>query len=144
MIWKHGDIMGTYMCAARTNYFTVTDENIYNQLFSKLVTEIGDIEDLTRVIDGRKFHCFGAYCSLSYKDNDDLYEIEVFIEELQRILPKNEVFIYEEVGHEKLKFLNAFAFIATSKNIIYKDLENEMEKAGCSLIGSTAFTQPMF
>lgn len=64
-----------------------------------------EIEDFTETKDGITYHGFGAYASVEYLNNDE-YDFDIFLEELQKILPKDEAFMYFEVGHEKLRFLN--------------------------------------
>ena len=72
--------MANYLATARTNYFRVTNEEKYQELFSKLVSE-DEIEDFTEIKDGTTYHGFGAYAPIEYIDNDE-YDFDIFLEEL--------------------------------------------------------------
>ena len=63
--------MANYMATARTNYFRVTDENRYSELFDKLYCE-DSIEDFTENKDGIIYHGFGAYGSIDYLAGNEM------------------------------------------------------------------------
>ena len=52
--------MANYMATARTNYFRVTDENRYSELFDKLCCE-DYIDDFTENKDGIIYNGLGEY-----------------------------------------------------------------------------------
>ena len=58
--------MADYLAVARTNYFRVTDEERYQELFEHLVTN-GDVQDFTEERNGVVYHGFGAYASIDYQ-----------------------------------------------------------------------------
>ena len=130
--------MADYLAVARTNYFRVTDEKKYQELFQHLVA--GDnIEDFTKELDGKLYHGFGAYATIDYKDNlDDKQsdcDFNYFIEELQKILPDDEAFIYQESGHEKLHSIDGYAIVVTSKEIVGESISSWSKDIVKELLG---------
>lgn len=89
--------MADYLAMARTNYFMVIDEERYQELFQHLVTN-GKVEDFTKEQDGVLYHGFGAYGSIDYqvdlKSEESEFDFDYFTNELQKILPVDEAFIY--------------------------------------------------
>ena len=59
--------MANYTATSRTNYFRVTDEAAYQNLFGELLSESG-IEDFSEEVDGILWHGFGSYGSIEYED----------------------------------------------------------------------------
>lgn len=116
--------MANYTTSARTNYFRVTDEKKYIELFNRLVAD-DSIEDFTRESSGILYHGFGSYSTIDYlveTDSKDDICFDNFLEELQKILPDDEAFIYVESGNEKLRVINGFAYVVTSSKIEFVDL----------------------
>lgn len=108
--------MANYEAVSITNSFTVTDEEKYQQLYNRLVSdsEIYDFSETDK--DGTLLHQFGSYGSIDLLlAEDDITDIEDFIKELQKILPEGEMFTYKEIGHEKLRSVNGFIYVATNK-----------------------------
>lgn len=133
--------MATYSATARTNYFRVTDEEKYQELFSKLVSD-DEIEDFTEIKDGITYHGFGAYAPVEYLDNDEYeYDFDIFLEKLQKILPKDEAFMYFEVGNEKLRFLTGYACVVTHDKIKEMNLDNWAKKVAKNLLGKNFTTK---
>ena len=100
--------MANYECTTRTNYFRVTDEERYKELFGLLTAEM-EIEDFTKE-DGEKIlHGFGSYCDIDcYGDEEQENlpaDFDEWLEELQKILPEDEAFIYMQAGNEKLRYV---------------------------------------
>ena len=125
--------MANYLATARTNYFRVTNEEKYQELFSKLVSE-DEIEDFTEVKDGITYHGFGAYAPIEYFDNDE-YDFDMFIEELQKILPEDEAFMYFEVGSEKIRYLVGYACVVTHNEIKEMNLDSWAKNTAKNLLG---------
>lgn len=135
--------MANYCVYSRTNYFRVTDEKRYAELFAGLYPECDadtDVGDFTKEINGVIYHGFGCYDSIAWYNNkrnrvdidnvndddvedDDIddddfeNEFDTFIDELQAILPDDDAFILYEVGHEKLKCLTGFVLVVTKNEI---------------------------
>lgn len=131
--------MSNYNYAIRTNYFRVTDEERYKKIFSQLFCVDGEeIFDFTKEEGGQIYHSFGTYgfpgynienCKEKYPelcDDCDCQCFDDFLSDLQQILPEDEVFIYTDVGHEKLLYLNAYSFIVTKNDISLIDLEGSV------------------
>lgn len=109
--------MANYIGVCRTNYFRVTDEKRYEELFNRLCAE-DTIHDFTKEKDGVLYHGFGCYDSIDYLDEETKeYYFDVFLEELQKILPDDEAFILMESGHEKLRYVTGYVVVCTSKEI---------------------------
>lgn len=112
--------MADYLATARTNYFRVTDEERYQEFFKHLVAN-GEVEDFTKEQDGVVYHGFGAYASIDYQvdleNEESEFDFDCFVKELQKILPEDEAFIYQETGHEKLRYSEGCAIVATYKEV---------------------------
>lgn len=111
--------MANYIASARTNYFRVTDEEKYKKLFDGLCGE-DDITGFTKEENGVIYHAFGSYCNIEYcevfgADDDYEYDFNTFLNKLQKILPDDEVFIYMEAGHEKLRYVSGYVIVMTNK-----------------------------
>lgn len=59
-----------------------------------------------------------------------------FLEELQQILPDDEAFIYQEAGHEKLRYVTGWAVVVTSKVIKQLGLDTLVKDTIETLLGS--------
>ena len=134
--------MAHYYGVARTNYFKVTDEKKYEELFNGLSSETG-VEGSSCTIDGELKYGFGSFSSIDYcADAEEcLYDFEIFLTELQKILPDGEAFIYQEVGYEKLRYVTGFAYIVTNKTIEYISLEGSAMAKAKELLGENWTTQ---
>lgn len=134
--------MANYYGVAKTNYFKVTDEKKYEELVNNLLAE-DEIHDFSCIIDGELKHGFGSYSAITYCADDEelLYDLEVFLTELQKILPDGEAFIYQETGYEKLRYVTGFAYIVTNKTIEWVSLENSIMTKAKELLGKDFKTQ---
>lgn len=126
--------MADYLATSRTNYFRVTDEERYQELFKHLVAN-GDIQDFTMKQDGVVYHGFGAYASITYQIKEDELDFDCFLQELQKILPDDEAFIYQGAGHEKLRYVEGYAVVVTSKEVREKGLTSWVEETVKELLG---------
>lgn len=117
--------MANYYANSRTNYFRVTDEDKFAELFANIVCDDDEVKDFTKVEDGIIIHAFGGYGSINYQkpnnsgesDEDYDYDFDSFLAELQKILPEDEAFIYTECGHEKLRYITGFSIVVTKNKI---------------------------
>lgn len=117
--------MANYYETARTNYFRVTNEERYKELFNKLLSE-DDIVDFTFTDkEGITWHGFGSYGCIDYKVSEDDFNREVFFKEMQTILPDNEALIFMASGYEKLRYVTGYSVIVTNKDIQYVDIIND-------------------
>ena len=119
--------MANYIGFTRTNYFRVTDENRYKELFLGLYAD-DDIHDFSyRDEKGILWHGFGSYDWIGYnpsvEDYDSEYSFDNFVLELMKILPENEAFIKLEIGYEKLRVISGMVVVATKHNYQVMNLE---------------------
>ena len=127
--------MANYEATTRTNYFRVTDEEKWQELFEGLISH-DEIDDYTKKKDGITYHGFGAYSSIEYMDAEtEECDFDIFINELQKILPDNEAFIYMEVGNEKLRYLTGIVIVATNKEMRSMSLESWAKEQAKLLLG---------
>lgn len=132
--------MANYMSTARTNYFRVTNEKRYEELFNSLYSA-DDIQDFTKEKNGVLYHGFGAYCSIEYMNEEEEYDFDEFLKELQKILPEDEAFIYFESGYEKLRYVTGYSVVVTSKEIVSENISNWAIKKAKELLGDDFETE---
>lgn len=132
--------MANYIGVSRTNYFRVTDEARYAELFADLSAE-DVVQDFTYTKDGVTYHGFGAFASIDYvseRDEDgeaEEWDFEVFLAELQKILPDDEAFMYFESGYEKLRYVSGFTIVVTAREIRSMALDTWAKAAAKELLG---------
>ena len=130
--------MATYYSYTRTNYFRVTSEEKYSELFSRLVGYDDCIEDFTQTENGITLHGFGCQGSISTFPTFD-----GFLEELQDILPDNEAFILTEVGHEKLCYLVGYSLVVTKNDIKSINVNDGAIELARKMLNDETFTTQM-
>lgn len=142
--------MANYCSNSRTNYFRVTDEAKYAELFANLVCKEGKIHDFSKIDeDGVHLHGFGSYSSIDYKvptqdstvDFDS--DFDVFLTELQKILPSDEAFIYREIGHAKLRYVYGYSIVVTNNKIESIDISEGAEDLARKMLGNNHFITQM-
>ena len=119
--------MANYYCTSRTNYFHVTDENKYQEIFSHLNGDEGGIIDFTKKDDdGRLLHGFGCEGEISYYENeeDDEPSQDYMVDCIRQLLPDGECFVYMSAGAEKLRYVAGWAVIATKSDVRSIDLSD--------------------
>ena len=136
--------MSQYYGNTRTNYFRVTDESKYNELFSHLICDGDDISDFTKVDkDGIIWHGFGGYGTIDFIENshdDDMdYNFDLFIKELQKILPEDEAFIMFESGHEKLCYVIGYALVVTKNDCKHIELRDWAAETAKEMLNNPKF-----
>lgn len=143
--------MANYYSNTRTNYFRVTDETKYAELFSHLVGDDDYIEDFTKTEDGITLHGFGCQGVIQAIPMDEDPEVaeewdddfDGFLKELQKILPDNEAFILTVVGHEKLCYLVGYSIIVTGNNIKSIDINEGAIELARTMLNDGTFTTQM-
>lgn len=145
--------MANYYANSRTNYFRVTDEDKFAELFANLVCDDDEVEDFTEVEDGIIYHAFGGYGSIDYQkpvqnnsgesDEDYDYDFDSFLVELQKILPEDEAFIYTECGHEKLCYITGFSIVVTKNKIKSVDIRSEAIELARKMLNNKKFLTKM-
>ena len=119
--------MANYKERTRTNYFHVTDEKRYQELFGRLKGEEDKVLDFTKTDEyGRLFHGSEATAPLiitqnltcanckyaeecgkteDCKEECEAADFDEFVSEMQKILPEDETMIVITSGYEKLRSL---------------------------------------
>lgn len=130
--------MSNYYSMSRTNYFHVTDEDKYNEIFSRLgigSCDSAELLDFTELDEnGKKYHAFAGYGDVVYTDGKNTDEpldpdnkdvlFEDFVKDIQQIMLDDEAIIITTIGYEKLKYLTGFAQIITKNRYEIINLEN--------------------
>lgn len=123
--------MANYYGKVRTNYFRVTDKDIFYKLIGNLVSD-DSVEVWDKTINGETYFVFGSYSDINYKvyeldseyEDDYEYDMNVFYNEMQKIIHPDDALIITEIGNEKLRYLGATAIVITSKGCELVSLQN--------------------
>ena len=112
--------MANYEGMMRTNYFKVDDVDAFRELTEKLSAE-ANIE--VEVSDNNV--CFiGCYSSIDYVDDDGESNIDEFYSKLSEIIAEDDAAIFTEIGHEKMRYINAVATIVTRGKVEWVNLND--------------------
>ena len=131
--------MANYCACARTNYFRVNDEEKYKELIKYLVSN-SEIEFLEKEINGEKHFGFASYGCFDYEDTQiEEFNFDIFLDEMQKLLPDGEVFVYMESGHEKIRYVTGIAIICTNKEIRTLSMQNWILEQAMNLTGRDIF-----
>lgn len=113
-----------YTGIGRSNWFRTTDEKKLTDLVEHL--DGASLSSRTYPMEGQ------VYCimiddlpegGLNWIDPiNDESNLDYFLDELQKILPEDEAFIYTEAGHDKLRYITGASLVLTSKSIDWIDL----------------------
>lgn len=136
--------MANYYETTRTNYFKVTDEDRYKELFGNLCSE-DEIHDFTKIDkDGAVWHGFGSYGTIDYrlKDEDD-WDMDTFFKELQKILPDGEAFIMMGSGYEKLRYVTGWCVVVTNKEIRSTNIQTEALNSARAMLNDSKWNTRM-
>ena len=138
--------MANYYETCRTNYFRVIDEGRYQALFNSLTAE-DEIHDFTETRDGVIWHAFGSYSFITFAyidtDGEEEYDMGLFYDELQDILPDGEAFILMGAGYEKLRYVTGYATIVTKDDIKYVNIQDEALKTARDILKNPDWTTEM-
>ena len=117
--------MANYVGTVRTNYFRVTDEKKYAELFSRLCSEDNIYDFSRREEDGTIMHGFGCNNWISMmSDEDEMCSLNPFFFAMQDILPEDDAFAIIEIGQEKLQYVDGFATVVTKHGIRHMNALN--------------------
>lgn len=134
--------MANYNSVGRTNYFRVTDEKRWNELFENISANYGKWDYSETTNDGHILHCFACEGGLDYREpNSYDSELDYFISELQKILPDNDAMIYTESGHEKHRYVIGYSLVITSKSIDWLQLPELAMDVARTHLGKNFTTQ---
>ena len=140
--------MANYYCTIRTNYFHVKDEEKFRELMSRAYGCEDDIELFERIDDdGNRLFGFGTYGSIAgvrnaQEDEDedcDESSYDEFIDELQRCVADDDAVIIMESGNEKLRYVVGSAFVITSKDTYYMDIDSVASQKAAEMLGNPAY-----
>lgn len=147
--------MATYNDFTRTNYFSVTDEDMLRDIVDRIVWDSGDgfFEDRSGKF---AFGSYGSVCGLrgvesedncdseeDYDDCDDDFEADAVYEALQSIVAPDDAIIITEIGYEKLRYLVGYAVVITSKAIETVELRTDAVNAARRLLNNPKFNPTM-
>ena len=96
--------MANYEATMRTNYFHVTNDKRFKEIFEHISEKNNDVKLFTG--DDRTYG-FGSYYEV---DMDDVME-------LQEIIPEGECIIVMEAGHECLRYVDGIGYVITKDKI---------------------------
>lgn len=130
--------MANYYATCRSNYFKVIDKTKFEEFVSSfssslLIQEDEEDENLICLLvedpDG------AGWPTYKYNDETDTYEDVDFFTLIASHLEKDSVAVFQEVGHEKLRYLVGYSvavfpngkIITVNINDIYK----KIRRAGC-------------
>ena len=118
--------MAVYEAVTKTNGFRVTNEERFQELLNGLSGEDVEHHEFTNSF-GQIVHQIYGYCSVDYVTEDGDYDFDVFIKELQKILPDRESVVWIEIGNEKIRYVNGVVIVITNKEVFSTTLENWAE-----------------
>ena len=96
--------MADYEATTRSNYFHVTDEKKFHQIFEQIKKKNFGIELFTG-----SDHTLGLGC-YSDDDMDDIFE-------LQDLIPDDDCIIVMASGHENLRYVGGIGYVITKERI---------------------------
>lgn len=92
--------MANYEATVRSNYFHVTDEEKFQEIFEQIQKKNFGIDLLT---GPDHTYGFGSYSDVNMDD----------ILELQDMIPDDDCIIVMESGHEKLRYVDGIGYVIT-------------------------------
>ncbi len=137
--WEGGSNMANYEGMIKSNDFRL-DPNKFEQftaLCNELTSECPVYADVTKGENGEVYGSVACYSDIEYYDEEtDEYDTDIFYEKLKECIAEDDAAIFIETGHEKLRYLGAFATIVTSKTVEYLNLDELAEKKAKELLAS--------
>lgn len=135
--------MADYICAVRTNYFRVKDEENFREFASKIRSENNDLEIWEKEDENGKtmfgFGCcsrlIGVIPEVGYTEDPDSAYGE-FLDGLQENVAEDDAVIIYEVGREKLRYLGGYATVITSKERIILSISDFAVKQARSMLNN--------
>ena len=126
--------MASYVCAIRTNYFRVTEEEKFRNLIDEFLS--GSCEVFRRTdVNSNKLVGFGSDENINWPEDDT-----GFVSGLQECLAEDDSIIVLEVGHEKLRYLIGAATIITRSSIETIDLTSLAISKAAEMLGNPDYT----
>lgn len=126
--------MASYVCAIRTNYFRVTEEEKFRNLIDEFLS--GSCEVFTRTdVNSNKLVGFGSDENINWPEDET-----GFFSGLQECLAEDDSIIVLEVGHEKLRYFVGAATIITRSSIETIDLTSLAISKAAEMFGNPDYT----
>lgn len=123
--------MANYISFTRSNYFRVTDPEVFKKIINRVITDEDSLELWERTENGTTYYGFGAYssiCGLRHEaedtDNDDEFEVEAVYDALAKVIAPDDAIIITEIGYEKLRYLTAYAVVITRTEVEFVELRS--------------------
>ena len=135
--------MANYMCAIRSNYFSVNDPEAFLAFMKRVY---GSEEDVgVWESEGKfAFGCYGGICGLRVIASDDVeeclydddeYDYDAFIEGLQHHLVEGDAILIAESGWEKLRYLIGGVEIITKTDSKHINMHDVAISAAAEMLG---------
>lgn len=96
--------MANYESTMRTNYFHVTNDKRFKEIFHSITEKNEDVKLFTG--DDHTYG-FGSYHDV---DMNDVFE-------LQEIIPEGDCIIVMEAGHESLRYVDGIGYVITKDKV---------------------------
>lgn len=106
----------------KSNDFKVTDVDAFNKLCEGLSAEDEIYVEADKETGVCSVACYGSLDF--YNEANDEYEIDEFYNRLSEIIAPGEKAIFVEVGNEKLRYVGGGAYVVTTGQVEYVDLES--------------------
>ena len=150
--------MANYYGKARTNYFTVSNKEKFEDIVGRCGIADGEIEIIDDGNEKYGFMCDGSILGLPDIDEDNLvndesegddyeddydYSYGLFCKELQGVIPEGEAIIITEIGSEKMRYLTGFSSIITKNQMSHIDLRQVCLSKARELLGDNNYDTQM-
>lgn len=138
-----------FCCDETGNFIQVSAETVDNYHVAYKKESRSGFDTYTKIAsDGDEkglLHGFGGTGIFEWVDPDlpenedgDFAEsdIDEFYHRLQKLLPDNECFIYQEIGHEKLRYLVGYGVVVTKNDIKSTNISDWCAKTAKEILGN--------
>lgn len=96
--------------------------------------------------DDRILHCIIGHGSLDWsgenledEDADLDSDFDTFLKELQKILPDDEVFVYQEIGHEKHRYLVGYGLVVSKTDVKSLSIDDWCTETAREMVGNSKY-----
>ncbi len=113
-------------------------EELHNDYNDKAYDENGKLIPLENINDYRNVYNADGECIFEQYAQDD--EWDYFVDELVKIIPDDECFVYMQSGHEGYRYVDGFASVATKNGRKHITLDSFVDNAVKELLGADATT----
>lgn len=140
--------MANYYGMTRSNYFHVTDAERLKAIISATHCDEDHLEVWSKTDEqGNEMYAFGGYSSIiglpasftnEQEEEDEDFDVmyDALVDELQKILVDGDAIIITEIGNEKLRYFNAYAYIITKHDCEFVELRNHSIETACRMLGN--------